>query len=69
MINGSALVLKSDVVDLNPTIQISDSHHGFITTQLLDNITQIFFVLIKNYFSSILRCEDDMIFAHPLCMC
>ena len=33
------------------------------------DISNILFVLIVNYFSSILWCEDDMIFAHPFCMC
>lgn len=43
--------------------------HTFITTQLFNNISYIHFVLIVNYFSSILWCEDDMIFAHPFRMC
>ena len=41
----------------------------FITAQLLYNISYVLFVLIVNYFSSILWCEDDMIFAHPFRMC
>ena len=34
----------------------------FITAQLFYNISDIRFILIINYFSSILWCEDDMIF-------
>ena len=33
----------------------------FITTQLFYNISDVCLVLIINYFSSILWCEDDMI--------
>ena len=36
--------------------------YPFITTQLLKNVSDILFVLIIYYFSSILWCEDDMIF-------
>ena len=41
----------------------------FIAAQLFYNISYVLFVLIVNYFSSILWCEDDMIFAHPFRMC
>ena len=37
-----------------------NNFNAFITAQLLYNISNILFVLIVNYFSSILRCEDDM---------
>jgi len=46
-----------------------NNFNAFITAQLLYNISNILFVLIVNYFSSILWCEDNMIFAHPFCMC
>ena len=38
--------------------------HAFITTQLFNNISYIRFVLIVNYFSSILWCEYDTILNH-----
>ena len=38
--------------------------HTFITTQLFNNISYIHFVLIVNYFSSILWCEYDTILNH-----
>ena len=38
--------------------------HTFITTQLFNNISYIRFVLIVNYFSSILWCEYDTILNH-----
>lgn len=46
-----------------------NNFNTFITAQLFYDISDILFVLIVNYFSSILWCEDDMIFAHPFCMC
>ncbi len=45
-----------------------NNFNTFITAQLLYNISYVLFVLIVNYFSSILWCEDDMIFAHPFRM-
>ena len=46
-----------------------EDFYTFICTQLLNNIPKILTVLIKYYFSSILRSENDMIFAHPFRMC
>ena len=37
----------------------------FIRTELLQYIPQVLLVLIVNDFSSILRCEDNVILAHP----
>ena len=36
-----------------------------IIAQLLNDISQVFFILIVDHFTSILRSEDDMIPAHP----
>ena len=46
-----------------------NNFYTFVTAQLLYYLSDILFILIINYFSSILWSEDDMIFAHPFCMC
>ena len=43
--------------------------YSFVCTQLFQNISNALFVLIINYFSSILWSEDDMVLTHPLCVC
>ena len=53
----------------NLALDSFNNFNAFITAQLLYNISNILFVLIVNYFSSILWCEDNMIFAHPFRMC
>ena len=40
--------------------------YSFVCTQLFQNISNALFVLIINYFSSILWSEDDMVLTHPL---
>ena len=43
--------------------------YSFVCTQLFQNISNALFVLIINYFSSILWSEYDMVLTHPLCVC
>ena len=43
--------------------------HTFIFTKCAKNFLQILTVLTVNHFSSILRCKDNMVLAHPFRMC
>ena len=43
--------------------------YSLIGTKLMKYLCKILFVLIVNYFSSILWCEHNMVFAHPFRMC
>ena len=43
--------------------------YSFVCTHLFQNSSNALFVLIINYFSSILWSEDDMVLTHPLCVC
>lgn len=46
-----------------------NNFYTFVTAQLLYYLPDILFILIINYFSSILWSEDDMVLTHPLCVC